>query len=135
LLIMPGQIKQGGRAAAVTWALVAEIGLGTTIDIWSLSASAAARAGYGRTTSTVLLAISMLATGIGGVLVLLRRGHAWLAVPVVLAVLAGGIVPLILTDMTSPGGSGDSLLLVLATVGMCLVATYFFRGRSNGDNR
>jgi hypothetical protein len=134
LLIMPGQIKQGGRAVALTWALVAEIGLGTTIDIWSLSASAAARAGYGRTTSTVLLAVSMLATGIGGLLVLLRQGHVWLVVPLVLAVLAGGIVPLVLTDLMSPGGSGDSLLLVLSTAGMCLVATYLFRGRRKGDN-
>jgi hypothetical protein len=55
-------------------------------------------------------------------------------VPLVLAVLAGGIVPLVLTDLMSPGGSGDSLLLVLSTAGMCLVATYLFRGRRKGDN-
>jgi hypothetical protein len=132
---MPGQIKQGSRALAFGWALIAEIGLGATIDIWSVSTSAAARAGYGRITSTVLLAISMLATGIAVILVLLRRGSAWLVVPVVLAALAGGIVPLILTDLLSPGGSGDSFLLVLATAGMCLVATYLFRGRRNGDDR
>lgn len=132
---MTGRTNRGNRVTAVTWAAIAEIGLAGTIYIWSLSASAAVRAGYGRAGSIVLLAVSMLATAIG-VAFLLGRSRIGqrqrIMTGVGLAVIAGGVVPLALLDLLTPGSSGIFVPLALAIAGMCFVATSLTR-KNNHD--
>lgn len=132
---MTGRTNRGNRVATVTWAGIAEIGLAGVIYIWSMHASAAARAGYGRTGSIALLAVSMLATAVGIVLSheryrIGRRQR--IAAGVGLAMIAGCLVPLVLLDVLTPGSDGLFVLLAQSIVGMCFVATSLTR-KNNHD--
>lgn len=131
---MAGSTNRGHRVATVIWAAIAEIGLAGSIYIWSLSASAAARAGYGRTGSIALLAVSMLATAIGVVLSGERSRvgrRQQVIVGIGLAVVAGCVVPLVLVDLLSPGSNGIFAPLALAIAGMCFVATSLTRKKQS----
>ncbi len=132
---MTGRTDRANRVATVTWAGIAEIGLGGVINIWSMSATAAARAGYGRTGSIALLAVSMLATAVGVVLSRerFRIGRRQRIVAGTgLAMIAGCVVPLVLLDLLTPGSSGIFILLAQSIIGMCVVAISLTR-KNNHD--
>lgn len=114
----------------MTWAAIAGICLVGVIIMWLISPSAAAHAGYGRAGSITVLALSVLSTAMG-VLVAVsesrpRRGLR-LAVAITLAVVAGGVIPLALTDLVEPGATGVIVPLALAVTGMEFLAVFLVR--------
>lgn len=118
---MARRAERGNRAAALTWAAIAEIGLAGVLMVWLISPSAAGTAGYGRPLSMILLVVSMLftAVGMGALLVAPRlpRGVK-LAMTLLIAAAAGALIPLALTGLFATGIEGYGLLLVLAVIGM-----------------
>src|SRR5437763_6309596 len=116
-MTVPKGKSKSRRFAAMTWAAIAETCLVGVIIIWLISPSAAAQAGYGRAGSIIVLALSMLFTAMGVVMTLsasrLRRGPR-LTVAILLAVVAGGVIPLALTGLVEPGATGVIVPLALA---------------------
>lgn len=127
---MPGSEVGGRCPAAMAWAAIAEICLVGVIIIWLTSPSAAAHAGYGRAGSITVLAVSVLLTAMGVVVTVsasrLRRGPR-LTVAIMLAIVAGGVLPLALTDLVGPGSPGVIVPLSLAVIGMEFVAAFLIR--------
>jgi hypothetical protein len=114
----------------MAWAGIAEICLVGVIIIWLISPSAAAHAGYGHTGSITLLALSAVLTATGVVVALsasrLGRGPR-LTVAITLAVVAGSVIPLALTDLVGPGLTGVVVPLALAVIGMEFLAVFLIR--------
>jgi hypothetical protein len=114
----------------MAWAAISGICLVGVIIIWLISPSAAAHAGYGRAGSITVLALSVLLTATGVVVAVsasrLRRGPR-LTVAIMLAVVAGGVIPLALTDLVGPGVTGVIVPLVLAVIGMEFLAVFLIR--------
>jgi hypothetical protein len=125
---------RGTRTVAVTWAAIAEICLVGAVILW-LGTSAGAHAGYGKLGSVALAGLSILVTVVAVVGAFSssgwRRGSR-LAVAGVLAVTAGGVLPLAITGLVT-AGAGVGLLLALAVVGMEILAVHLIR--ANGSNR
>lgn len=123
------------RLTALTWAAIAEVSLTGVFIIWSISPSAAAHASYGRTGSLTMLAMSMVLTLAGAVTAIMTSQLGkWvrLAVAILVAVTAGGVVPLTLPGLaapTAPGAAGALGPLILAIAGMEFVAAHLIRGR------
>jgi hypothetical protein len=117
--------ERGNRAAALTWAVIAEVGLAGVALVWVISPSAAGTAGYGYPLSMALLVVSMLFTAIGMAIVLvaprLSRGVK-LAITLLLAATAGTVIPLAMTGLLAADSGGYGLLLVLAVIGMEFLA-------------
>jgi hypothetical protein len=116
--------------AALAWAAIAEACLSGVAILWNISPSARQSAAYGPMPSQVMLAVSMLLTAAGAGAVLLGprlNRPARLALTVVLAGTAGGVLPLALAALlpAKPGGYG--LLLILAVIGMAGVARHIPR--------
>jgi peptidoglycan/LPS O-acetylase OafA/YrhL len=110
--------------------MIAEVCLSGVAILWSISPSARQSAAYGPMPSQVVLAVSMLLTaaGAGAVWLGSRLSRAAkLAITLVLASTAGGVLPLALTALlpAKPGGYG--LLLILAVIGMAGVAGHIPR--------
>jgi hypothetical protein len=124
---------RGRRLVALTWAGMAEICLAGLILIWS-STSSGAHAGYGQRGSIAVLGLSILLTAVA--MVALRpaasRRTAQLAVAAVLAVAAGGVLPLAITDLAS-GRGGVDFPLALAVVGMAVVPAHLIRMANRRD--
>lgn len=122
---MARRAERGNRAAALTWAAIAEVGLAGVVLVWLISPSAAGTAGYGYPLSMALLIFSMLFTAAGIAIVLvtpqLSRGVR-LAITMLLAATAGSVIPLALTGLLAAGSGGYGLLLVLAVFGMEFLA-------------
>ncbi|HEX4222355.1 MAG TPA: hypothetical protein VHZ97_08350 [Pseudonocardiaceae bacterium] len=74
----------------------------------------------------MLSVLSMVLTAVGVLASRLRRG-ARLTVAVMLAAAAGAIVPLALIDLVGPGLTGVVFPLVLAVIGMEIVAAFLLR--------
>jgi hypothetical protein len=117
--------ERGNRATALTWGAIAEVGLAGVALVWLISPSVAGTAGYGYPLSMALLVFSMLFTAVGMAIVLvaprLSRGVR-LAITLLLAVTAGSVIPLAMTGLLAAGSAGYGLLLVLAVIGMELLA-------------
>lgn len=109
----------------MTWAAIAEVGLAGVLFIWLISPAAAEKAGYGFVFSSILLVLSMLFTAVGVLTLLaaprLSRGFR-LTVTLLLAAIAGGVLPLAMTGLFTAQSRGYRLLLVLAVVGMEFLA-------------
>ena len=122
---MAERAEGNNRVVALTWAAIAEVGLAGVILLWLISPSAAGSAGYGSPLSMVLLIVAMLFTAVGGLVVLvisrLSRGVR-LAATLLLAAAAGGVIPLAITGLSTAGGGGYGLLLILAVIGMEFLA-------------
>jgi hypothetical protein len=124
-------VRGGGRAkhtVAMTWAAVAEICLAGALFVWLISPWAAAHAGYGTAGSVAVVAASMVLTVVGVVTVLgaarLSR-TARVTITVLLAAVAGGVIPLAMIDFISGVGMGP--LLLLAVIGMEFLAVHLVR--------
>jgi len=96
---------RGNRAAALTWAAIAEAGLGGVLLVWLISPSAAETAGYGS-----VLSVHRLARPIKLIMTLL------------IAVTAGGVIPLALAELFAADSGGYGFLLILAVIGMEVLA-------------
>lgn len=109
----------------MTWAAIAEVGLGGVLLVWLISPSTAATAGYGSALSMGLLIVSMLFTALGMGIVLfahqLSRGIK-LAITLLIAATAGGVIPLAMTALFAADSAGYGLLLALAVIGMEFLA-------------
>jgi hypothetical protein len=126
--------KGGERVVAVMWAVIAEVCLVGVGTIW-LYTTAGTRAGYGRIGSVTVVAVAILLTLVAAVVDLnaarIRRA-AQLVFAVVLMVVAGVVVPLVITDLVT--GPGVDIPLALAVAGMMVLATHLIRtARSPSD--
>jgi hypothetical protein len=125
--------ERGKQAVALTWAAIAEVGLAGVLLVWLISPSTVETAGYGSALSMVLLAVSMLFTAVGMAVVVvaprLSRGVK-LAVTLLIAVTAGGVIPLAMTGLFAADSGGYGLLLALAVIGMEFLAVHIPRTTS-----
>jgi hypothetical protein len=115
----------GNRAAALTWAAIAEAGLGGVLLVWLISPSAAETAGYGSALSISVLVASMLFTAVGmGIVLSVHRlaRPIKLIMTLLIAVTAGGVIPLALAELFAADSGGYGLLLILAVTGMEVLA-------------
>lgn len=117
----------------MAWAAIAEAGLAGVVFVWLISPTAAGTAGYGPPLSILLLTVSMLLTAAGALAVLaeprLSRGVK-LTITLLLAATAGGVIPLAIIGLFAAESGGYGLLLVLAVVGMAVLALFIPRATS-----
>lgn len=117
----------------MSWAAIAEAGLAGVVFVWLISPTAARTAGYGPPLSMLLLAVSMLLTALGALAVLVKprvsRGVK-LTITLLLAATAGGVIPLAINGLFSSESGGYGLLLVVAVVGMEVLALLIPRANS-----
>jgi hypothetical protein len=114
---------------ALIWAAIAEVALAGVLLVWLISPAAAATASYGSLLSMSLLVVSMLFTAIGVVVLMARRlpRSIKLAITLILAATAGGVIPLALSGLLVADGGGYGLLLALAVIGMEFLAVHIPR--------
>jgi len=125
--------ERGKRAAALTWAAIAEVGLAGVLLVWLISPSAAETAGYGSPLSMVLLVVSMLFTTVGMAVVLVAprlSRSVTLAITLFIAATAGGVIPLAMTGLFAADSGGYGLLLALAVIDMEFLAVHIPRAAS-----
>lgn len=131
---MARRTQRGTRTAALAWAAIAEAGLAGVVLVWLISPTAAETAGYGPPLSILLLVVSMLLTAVGTLAVLvaprLSRGVK-VTVTFLLAATAGGVIPLAITGLFSSESGEYCLLLVLAVVGIEILALLIPRTATN----
>lgn len=113
---------------ALAWAGMAEIVLAGDGYFLLISPTAAANAAYGRNWSIAALALAFLITFAAAAVVLsatsVRRWAAWV-LALLLAGATGVIAPFALAELLAK--SSDGYVMVLAVVGMIVLATHLAR--------
>ena len=93
--------------------------------VWLISPSAAETAGYGSALSISVLVASMLFTAVGmGIVLSVHRlaRPIKLIMTLLIAVTAGGVIPLALAELFAADSGGYGFLLILAVIGMEVLA-------------
>jgi hypothetical protein len=119
---------RGRRTTALTWGAIALVCVVGVLVGWLVSDSAVRTAGYGPAASITVLAASGVST-VAGMLVaggIVRTAR--LPCVIVLAAVAGAVLPLAVVALTN--GDGYGIPLVLAVVGMEWLAVSAVRAGS-----
>jgi hypothetical protein len=111
----------------MTWAAIAEVCLVGVGVVW-LVTTAGTHAGYGRIGSIAVVALSVVLTAVAALSPSGMRRGPRLFIAGFLAVVAGGVVPLAITDLFT--GLGVGIPLALAVAGMEVLAVHLIRART-----
>ena len=117
----------------MAWVAVVEVSLAGTLLLWIISPLAAQGADYGPGLPIAIVSLAVVLTLVAAVVVILGRRVSRalrLTTAVALAVIAAGLVPLILAGLAKMS-AGPELLLVLAVIGMEFVAVNIPRVRGD----